>query len=273
MKLELKKAFKDVVNLKYFVPYLFIFAVISAISAIFSGTSEMQNNVSIGNIISVLTYISLGYLFIMVNNLLNNKEENSEETFWASLWNSTKKGFKGFVAIAINTILLVLIVLVFVVGVVFVCSKTGLIKDLANITQAYNWLMAIVVVPLAPAVLFALKFLLVVYSEKFSIKDTFHWIKICKNFFNKDKFKETLAIIGLYILVLIVLGLLIFGFTFILNLIIVLMSKYLLQNHYVALTFMINISSVILPFIFAMLHYTISGVMFILLANVYKKEN
>ncbi len=271
MKLEIKKAFKDVVNLKYFVPYLFIFAVISAISAIFSGTTEMQNNVSIGNIISVLTYISLGYLFIMVNNLLNNKEENSDETFWASLWNSTKKGFEGFIAIAINTILLVLIVLVFVIGVVFVCSKTGLIKDLA-IAQAYTWLKIIVVVPLAPAVLFTLKFLPVVYSEKFSIKDTFHWIKICKNFLNKDKFKETLAIIGLYILVLVILGLLIFGFTFILNLIIVLVSKYLLQNHYVALTFMINISSVILPFIFAMLHYTISGVMFILLANVYKKE-
>ena len=60
--------------------------------------------------------------------------------------------------------------------------------------------------------------------------------------------------------------------TFVLNLIVVLISKYLLQSHYVALTFMINVSTVILPFVFAMLQYTISGVMFTLLANVYKKE-
>ena len=61
-------------------------------------------------------------------------------------------------------------------------------------------------------------------------------------------------------------------YTFVLNLIVVLISKYLLQSHYVALTFMINVSTVILPFVFAMLQYTISGVMFTLLANVYKKE-
>ena len=132
MKLEIKKAFKDVVNLKYFVQYLFIFAVISAISAIFSNTNEMQNNVNIGNVFSILTYISLGYLFIMTNNVLNNKEENLEETFLASLWDSTKKGFKGFIAIALNTILFVLIILLFVMVVIFTLYKLGIIGALSE---------------------------------------------------------------------------------------------------------------------------------------------
>ena len=40
MKLEIKKAFKDVVSLKYFVPYMFIFTVITALGAIFSNTND-----------------------------------------------------------------------------------------------------------------------------------------------------------------------------------------------------------------------------------------
>lgn len=272
MKLEIKKAFKDVVNLKYFVQYLFIFAVISAISAIFSNTNEMQNNVNIGNVFSILTYISLGYLFIMTNNVLNNKEENLEETFLASLWDSTKKGFKGFIAIALNTILFVLIILLFVMVVIFTLYKLGIIGALSEkIIHQYMWLMAFIIAPLVPTMLFTLKLLPVVYSEKFLIKDTFHWIKICKNFFSKENIKETLAIIGLYVLVLMILGLCLFALTFLINLVVVLVSKYLLQDHYVALAFMINMSAVILPFIFALLHYTISGVMFTLFANVYKK--
>ncbi len=273
MKLEIKKAFKDVVSLKYFVPYMFIFAVITALGAIFSNTND-TNNVGIGNFTSVLSYISLGYLFIMINNILNNKELNTEESFGTSLLKSTENGFKGFVAIALNTILLVLIVLLLVIVEVFIFSKMGLITNLneSNLITEYLWLFSFIIIQLAPVVLFTLKFLPVVYSERFSIKDTFHWIKICKNFFKKGSAKETFAIIGLYVLVLAILFLSIFGATFVLNLIVVLISKYLLQSHYVALTFMINVSTVILPFVFAMLQYTISGVMFTLLANVYKKE-
>lgn len=273
MKLEIKKAFKDVVSLKYFVPYMFIFTVITALGAIFSNTND-TNNLGIGNFTSVLSYISLGYLFIMINNILNNKELNTEESFGTSLLKSTENGFKGFVAIALNTIFLVLIVLLLVIVEVFIFSKMGLITNLneSNLITEYLWLLSFIIIQLAPVVLFTLKFLPVVYSERFSIKDTFHWIKICKNFFKKGSAKETFAIIGLYVLVLAILFLSIFGATFVLNLIVVLISKYLLQSHYVALTFMINVSTVILPFVFAMLQYTISGVMFTLLANVYKKE-
>ena len=173
-----------------------------------------------------------------------------------------------------NTIFLVLIVLLLVIVEVFIFSKMGLITNLneSNLITEYLWLFSFIIIQLAPVVLFTLKFLPVVYSERFSIKDTFHWIKICKNFFKKGSAKETFAIIGLYVLVLAILFLSIFGATFVLNLIVVLISKYLLQSHYVALTFMINVSTVILPFVFAMLQYTISGVMFTLLANVYKKE-
>ena len=273
MKLEIKKAFKDVVSLKYFVPYMFIFTVITALGAIFSNTND-TNNLGIGNFTSVLSYISLGYLFIMINNILNNKELNTEESFGTSLLKSTENGFKGFVAIALNTIFLVLIVLLLVIVEVFIFSKMGLITNLneSNLLTESLWLFSFIIIQLAPVVLFTLKFLPVVYSERFSIKDTFHWIKICKNFFKKGSAKETFAIIGLYVLVLAILFLSIFGATFVLNLIVVLISKYLLQSHYVALTFMINVSTVILPFVFAMLQYTISGVMFTLLANVYKKE-
>ncbi len=276
MNLDFKKAFKDVFNLKYFWAYLFIFTVITSLSTILQSAKGVPYNSLIANILSVVTYVSFGYLYLAVNNLLNDKELNNEdETFFENLWCSTKKGLKCFVGILANTFIGFVCSALFAIICVFIfIKKTGTMITENNLFS-YPILIAIfavLAVLLTIYMLFVLKLLPIAYSENFSLKTMFCWRKVLKRFFKKGNTKNTFKIIGLYFLTVITLFLMLFLVMFLFNLIVVYSIKTLLVNHYLIAAFLLNISAVITPFIAGMLNYIISAVTYHLLGQIYKNK-
>ena len=126
MNLNIKDSFKKVFSLKFFWIYLFIFAAITTISNIFQKAENIPNSSFISSFISCFSYISLGYLFIMINKVINNDNENFEENFWTNLVESTKQGFKALVGIFCNILILLCfdtILMIVAIGTHFFATK------------------------------------------------------------------------------------------------------------------------------------------------------
>lgn len=271
MNLDFKKAFKDVFSLKYFWVYLFIFAVVTSLTSIVQGAKSMPYHTSISNIISVFTNISSGYLLIMVHNLLNNNELN-DETFAKSFWNSTKKGFKAFLGTLTNTII------VFTFGSLIAIAATLIfIKITKNVVTEMNLfsfpilnvIFVLIVLLISIFMLFVMKLLPIAYSKEYSLKEMFCWRKVFKAFFQKGKSKDTFLVLLSYIFILLISFAVLWGITFIFDLIMVYFTKVLLINHYMAYLIITHISNVIGPFIIGMFHFCLQGVIYHLLSQVY----
>lgn len=274
--LTIKNAFKQIFSLKYFWIYLFLFATVATISNIFQSAKNIPNYNLISSVISFLSYISLGYLFVVIHDILNNNStENENENFWSNLINSSKKGFKCLLGIILNILTMVAVGLVLLGTFVF-CEKI-LTKLIFSATHSFKMLPLIVVVSLIigfiiiTSIVISL-FVPVAFAEKYSFKDMFKWNKIFKTFFQKDFRKRTLFIFGIYILGLIAIFGSIFGVMFFINAFIIYFAKTLLEEHFVAIAILINLSNVLTPFLVAGLNYILSGGIFVLLANIYKES-
>ena len=274
MNLNFKKSVNNVFSLKYFWIYLFFAAVVTTLSSILQSAKEVPFHNSISNFISIFSYISTGYLLIVINNLLHeNNLNNDNENFWQNLWNSTKKGLKYFLGSLANMII------VFSVGAIIAISAVLIFMAVTHNTVTENniftfWQLKLILgclaIILSIFMLFILKLLPIAYAENFSIKDMFCWKKVFKTFFQKGKTKTTLAILGIYILFLIAIFLTMFLIMFIVNLLFVYTIKTLLTNNYVAAAFLINLSGVITPFFAATAHFILISIVYNMLAYTYK---
>jgi len=275
MNLDFKKAITDLFSLKYFWIYLLSFAVITTLSAIIQSAKVIPYNSLISNIISVFTYIAIGYLFVMVNNLIHNRELNvNDENFAQNLWNCTKKGLKAFVGTITNTIIGFLFGSLFAIAAVFSYMKVTNTVITENNLFSYpllNLIFGLIAIFLTVYMLFVLKLLPVAYSENFSLKIMFCWRKVFKSFFQKGKTKKTFTVIGIYVISLITILLIMLAIMFLFNLVLIYFAKTLLAKHFVAVAFLINISSVIAPFTISMLHFILSGFIYHLLGQIYKE--
>ena len=275
MNLDFKKAITDLFSLKYFWIYLLIFAVVTTLSSIIQSAHGIPYNSLISNVISIFTYIATGYLFIMVNSLLNDKSLNiDDETFGQNIWNCAKKGLKAFLGTLSNTIIgflfgsLIAIISVFA----FMKLTNNLITENNLLSfPALNIIFLLIVLFLMIYMLFVLKLLPVAYSENFSLKMMFCWRKVLKKFFQKGNIKDTLSVICIYAFSIIIIFLVMFSLMFLFNLIFVYFMKILLMKNYVAVAFLINISSVITPFAISMMHFILSGFVYHLLGQIYKR--
>jgi len=275
MKLNFKKAVNDVFGLRFYWVYIFLAAVIATLSSIIQSTKGMPLHNAISNVISIFTYISTGYLLIMVNNLLHDNDlNNNDETFWQNFWNSTKKGLKCFLGTLLNTI----IVFAFGALIAMVCVLTFMAITHIAITEnnlfhytSLKIILGLLALVLVVFMLFILKFLPIAFAENFSLKIMFCWRKVFKEFFFNGKAKKTLAIIGIYILIELTIFLMMFIMLFTLNLAFIYTIKTLLTNHYVLAAFLINISAVITPFLGAMAHFMLMSIIYNMLADVYKQ--
>ena len=276
MNLDVKKAFGDVLKLKYFWVYLFISTVFVTLSSIVQSAKIIPLNNVLSNIISVLTYISMGYIFIMLNNLLNDRDLNDEnETFLQNLWNSTKKGLKAFVGTLANTLIVFVFSSIVTISGVFIFIKaTG--NDI-NENKMFSFPLLnvgflLLVIVLSVLMIFVLKLLPVAYSKEFSLKEMFCWRKVFRSFFKKGSKKETIVLLSIYVLSMILLFLMLFAFMFLFNFLLVFTIKKFLVSHYAAVAFLINVSGVITPFVTGMVHFFVQSVIFHLLAQIYKRE-
>lgn len=276
MNLDFKKAFNDVFHLKFFWAYLFIFTIITTLSTILQSAKGVPYNNLIANILSIFTYISFGYLYIMTNNLLKDKDLNNEdETFFKNLWDSAKKGLKSFVGILANTFIgFFFFAIIAIICVFLFIKKTGIMITENNIFSypILITIFAVITLFLTIYMLFVLKLLPVAYSENFSLKTMFCWRKVLKIFFKKDNAKNTFKVIGLYFLTVVTLFLILFLVMFLFNLIIVYSIKTILTEHFVFAAFLLNVSAVITPFIAGMLNYIVSAVTYHLLGQIYKNS-
>ena len=273
MNFDFKKALKDVFGLRYFWVYLFIFAVITTLSSIVQSTVNMPYRDLISNIISVFTYISSGYLFIMIHNLLCGNELN-EESFLESLWNSTKKGFKAFLGILANVVIVFSFGSVFAIAatLIFIIITKNVVSELNLFSfPALNVVFLLIAVIMGIFMLFILKMLPVAYSREYSLKEMFCWRKVFTAFFKKGKIKDTFLIVVSYIFVLILAAAVFFGVTFIFNLLIVYLTKVILINHYMAYLLITHISNVFWPFLIGVFHFSVQGVIYHLLTQIYEK--
>lgn len=275
MNLNFKKACSEVFSLKYLWIYVFFAAVIATLSSIFQSAEGVPFYKALSKLISIITYISTGYLLIMVNNLIHDRSLNDEnETFLQNFWNSTKKGFHFFLGILSNTFIIFFIGAV--TALIFICifmAVTHIEVNANNITsfpflKIVLGLLAIVLITL---MLFVLKLLPIAYADNFSLKVMFCWKKVFKIFFQQDKTKKTAAILGIYILAELTIFLVMFLMMFVCNLIFIFMIKTLLMNHYILAAFLINTSNVIIPFLGAIAHFILVGIIYNMLAEVYKK--
>jgi len=271
MNLDFKKAVKDVFGLKYFWVYLFIFAVVTTLSSITQSIESMPYHTLISNFISIFTYIASGYLFIMVHNLLNNTELNNE-AISESLWNSAKRGLKAFIGTLVNTLIIFFFASLIAVGSTFIFIKTtGNTITEMNLFKfpVLNVIFLIIVLFVSLFMLFILKFLTIAYSKEFSLKEMFCWRKVFKTFFQKGKIKDTFLVIVTYISILLVASAIFLGITFAFNLLMIYFTKILLINNYIAFLLLSHISNVAGPFLIGMFHFSIQGVIYHLLAQVY----
>ena len=276
MKLEIKKAFNDVFTLRFFWIYLFIFTVLTTVSTIFNAAKAVPYNEVISNIFSIFTYVSIAYLITMVHNLLCDKNLNDEEqTFWQNLKESFNVGVKAFVGLAINTlivfavdfILLASIVVVFMVAFENVTQST-IMKNAYFIT-----LSSIIVLISIFALLYVFKLIPITFAQDYKIKDTFKWIKTAKIFFKKGFVKNTLLILATYLFICLVLIVILFGLSFLMNLLVLTFAKTLLVNHYLLVSFLFSLSGIIIPFVGSMVHFIVSAIIYNLLSQVYKESS
>ncbi len=275
MNLDFKKALKDVFGLKYFWIYILIFAVITTLSSIIQSAKVIPYNSLISNIISIFTYIAIGYLFIMIHNLLNNKELNTEENFGQNLWNSTKKGLKAFVGTLSNTIIGFLFGSFIAISSVLIFMK--ITHNVITENNLFSFpelivIFSVIAILMTIYMLFVLKLLPVAYAENFSLKAMFCWRKVFKEFFKKGRIKATFTVIGIYVLSIILIFTIMFITMFLFNLILVYSIKTLLNNHFILVSFLINLSSVITPFLISIMHFMLSGFIFHLLSQIYKER-
>ena len=275
MNLNFKKACSDVFSLKYLWIYVFISAVIATLSSIFQSAEGIHYHKALSNIISIFTYITTGYLLIMVNNILHENDlNNNDESFWQNLWNSTKKGLKCFIGVALNTLIVfffgaivALISVLIFMGITHIAVTENNIFSFPFLKIALGLLAIILII----FMLFVLKILPIAYAEDFSLKAMFCWRKVFKEFFFNGKIKKTLAILGLYIAIELAIFLVMFLIMFSFNLAFVFLAKSLLSSHYILTAILINISSVITPFLGAIAHFILIAIIYNMLALVYKK--
>ncbi len=274
MKLNFKKAVSDVLSLKYYWIYIFLAAIVATLSSIFQSAKGLPFHDAISNVISIFTYISTGYLLIMINNLLNNKElNNADENFLQNFWNSTKNGFKCFFGTLLNTVIIFsagAIVALMVVLVFMAITRIAVNEQNILSFPALKVALGLLAIILIILMLFVLKLLPIAYSENFSIKAMFCWRKVFKEFFQEGKTKKTLAILGIYILVELAIFLTLFLTMVIFNLIFMYTVKTLLVNHYVLTAFIINLSAVAVPFIISIAHFMLMSLIYHMLTDVYK---
>ncbi len=275
MNLDFKRAVKDVFGLQYFWVYLFIFAVVMTLSSIFQSAENMPYHDLISKFISAFTYISSGYLFIMVHNLLNDNDLNGE-TFIQTFQSSITNGSKVFLGTLIYVFFLF-----FTGSIEAILATFAFIKITKNVVTEMNLLsfpvlnaiFLLIVLSLGICMLFVLKFFPVAYSEKYSLKDMFRLKKVFKNFFRKDKIKDTLFVISFYIFVILFAISVFWVITFLFNLLMVYLTKFMIINHYLGYLLLSQISNVAGPFLIGMFHFSIQGIIYHLLAQIYGRES
>ncbi|MBR2525003.1 hypothetical protein IKE67_00915 [bacterium] len=275
MTLNFKKAYSNVFSLKYLWIYIFFAAAVATLSSIFQSAKGIPYYKTISNLISVFTYIPIGYLLIMVNNLLHDRELNdNNETFLQNFWNSVKKGLKCFVGIFLNIIIVFLFSLIIALAFVWIFMAITHIEVNANNITSFPFLkivLGLIATAFIICMLFILKLLPVAYADNFSLKAMFCWKKVFKEFFQKEIFKKTLAILGIYIAVELIIFLIMFLMLFSFNIALIFIIKNLLLNHYVIAALLINLSNVIVPFLGAIAHFILISIIYNMLADVYKK--
>lgn len=268
MILDLKQTFKEVFQLKYFWVYLFIYTVLATISYIFSTLKAFPHNEIISNVFSICTYIPIAYLLVMIHNLLNTTESNNDENFVQNLGKVTKTAVKAFFAMILNTWI------VFCFDIVFISIPIVIAMVLSiKIPKAALYIPITFIILLSVlAMFFITKLLGVAFSKNFAIKDTLKWITVAKIFFKKGVAKKTWIIFGIYVSVCLALVCFLFGGLFLFNLTIVYFAKTLLTNHYVLMSFLLNLSNVIVPFLGAMAYFILSAVTYNLFAKIYDES-
>lgn len=270
MNLDLKKAFEEILKLKYFWIYTVIYAVLATTSTVFNTLENLPFHGAISNVFSILTFISIAYIVMMINNLIHEKELNDEnENFLQNLWKSIKIGFKAFVGFLLNILIIFLFDFVLIVLWALMnplIDKTGgLINAFSIVTFTFLLLITIL------AMLFVVKLLLVSFAENYAIKDMFRWVKVAKTFFKKGLAKKTCAVVGSYLLICVLLSIILLGTLFLFNLGIAFFAKTLLENHYLTVAILVSLSSIILPFVGGFAHFIVSTYIYNLLAKIYKE--
>lgn len=274
MKLDIKNNFKALFSLKHFWVYMFIFAVITTVSSVIQ-SSNMHYGSQISSLISILSYISLGYLFIMVHKIINNKPENEEENFKTNFIESAKRGFMALVGIISNLFILILtdVIIMFfsIVGYYFFTKKLLKMSELFTVKPLLFILLVIAVFTVFAIILIS-HILPVVFSYNYSIRNMFKWRKIFNVFFKNGYAVKTFSVLGFYFVTLITIVCVLFVVTFIFNFLALFFAKFLLETHYIALAFLINLSNVFVPFAVATLNFILSAMTFRMFANIFKEQ-
>ena len=117
------------------------------------------------------------------------------------------------------------------------------------------------------------KLIPITFAQDYKIKDTFKWIKTAKIFFKKGFVKNTLLILATYLFICLVLIAILFGLSFLMNLLVLTFAKTLLVNHYLLVSFLFSLSGIIIPFVGSMVHFIVSAIIYNLLSQVYKESS
>lgn len=273
MNLDLKKTLEEILKLKYFWIYAVIYALMTTISTFFNTLENLHFHSAISNVFSILTFISVAYIIVMINNLIHEKELNDDsENFWQNLWKSTKLGAKAFIGVFANIMIFfvftLVLALLWLVPVAMLDTSNTFIKSPISIAVFILLILFSVF-----AMLFIVNLLLVSFAENYALKDMFRWIKVAKTFFKKGFAKKTFAVIGSYLLICVLLSAILLGSLFLFNLGIAFFAKTLLQNHYLTVAILVSLSGLILPFVGGFAHFMVSTYIYNLLAKIYKESS
>ena len=136
-----------------------------------------------------------------------------------------------------------------------------------------NVIYALTAILLYICIFFILKILPVAYSNKYSLKEIFRWKKVFNAFFKNGKAKDTFLVILTYAFIVIIAIVLSWGIKLVFDLIMIYFTKSLLINHYMAVLLLSHISNVAVPFLIGMFHFSIQGITYHLLAQIYSRND
>lgn len=275
MNLAIVKNFKNIVNLKYFQFFVFLYAMGATLNFIVSsGNSSSAIKVVISFVVMFLTYIPHGYIMNVLNNIIHEKELIEEQASFKVIFNNSFfTALKGFLAILLNSLIWGVFLSTVVIATAFALKIMPAESNMDVIIKNPVILTEFLVIICFIMLLFSL--IPIAFSDKFSIKDSFRWLNIFKIFFKN--WKKTIVVLLIFALLVITLFILMYITMFICNYIVLVVFNEIVKKASVqtdALSgtgFIFYVIEVAVPFLFSMANFVVTATISSVLANIYKE--
>lgn len=276
MNLGLIKNFKNIINLKYFQFFVFLYAMGSTLNFIISSNhnySLIKTLIYLGVIF--LTFIPHGYIMNVLNNIIHEKELLGEQTSFNEIFSkSFLTATKGFCAVFLNSLIWGLFLSIVIIGTAFALKIMPAESNMDVVMKNPVILTEFLIIGSFVMLLFTL--IPIAFSEKFSIKDSFRWLNIFKIFFKN--WKKTIVVLLIFVFLVTILFVLMYITMFICNYLALIIfneivKKASVQTDVLSGTgFIFYVIEVAVPFIFSMANFVVTATISCMLANVYRES-